>query len=380
MVTRAQLYELFPGARRDIVEAIVAGWQANAVPAGLIKPRRVRQFFANIGAETGGLTILEESLNYTTAERIREVWPDRFPTLKSAASYVGQPRKLGNHVYGGRMGNAPEPSNDGYNYRGGGLLQATGKGEYVKLGYGSNPDVLRRDPMAAFKTACKQWVSYSLNTKADRNDTKGIRKRINGGYNGLAETEHFFALSEAIWPDGSDVSSIETTDDRDVVEEAQRKLFALGYTEVGRADGEVGKYTQVAIDAFRSDNGLLQGGVDDEFLDTLDRAKPRQTSRTENPPTNSEVRSFVPEVLSNFYNKLLAGIIAVFSFLGTLLDVIKDNFSTAEQQIAPVQQYFSNVPGWAWFGLISIVSLTIYMISQHGESQGVQAFKTGQRR
>ena len=73
-----------------------------------------------------------ESLTYTSAARIRAVWPSRFPSVATAQPYVRQPQKLANFVYGGRMGNISP--NDGWTYRGRGLCQITGRAMYEKLG------------------------------------------------------------------------------------------------------------------------------------------------------------------------------------------------------------------------------------------------------
>lgn len=88
--------------------------------------------------ETGGtMQPVEEGLYYTSAARIREVWPKRFKTVAAAKPYVRNPQGLANFVYGGRNGNIA--SGDGWLYRGRGLSQITGRANYAKFGIADEP-------------------------------------------------------------------------------------------------------------------------------------------------------------------------------------------------------------------------------------------------
>ena len=62
-VTADNIRKVFPNAQPELVKAIVDNWPA-AEAAGINTPRRVQHFFAQIGAETGGLHSISENLNY----------------------------------------------------------------------------------------------------------------------------------------------------------------------------------------------------------------------------------------------------------------------------------------------------------------------------
>lgn len=91
-----------------------------------------------------------ENMNYT-ASRIMQVWPSRFPTIASAMPYAHNPEKLGNKVYGGRLGNEVNGTSDsdGYNYRGRGIgAQFTGLEQYKKWGKIFGVDLVNHPELA----------------------------------------------------------------------------------------------------------------------------------------------------------------------------------------------------------------------------------------
>lgn len=96
-------------------------------------PLRIAAFMAQAAHESAEFTRTQENLDYSTAKRIVAVWPKRF-TLESAKGYIHAPQKLANRAYAGRNGNGPEESGDGWNYRGSGIFQLTGKNNFSHIG------------------------------------------------------------------------------------------------------------------------------------------------------------------------------------------------------------------------------------------------------
>src|ERR1700710_1791855 len=124
-----------PGLRAGIIAAAPEVF----AKYGITTPLLVAHVMAQISHECGAGHDVVENLNYT-AGRMMQVWPSRFPTMGATAPYANNPRALANKVYNGRMGNAPG-SDDGWNFRGRGASQTTGREGYMRLAKGAGVGV-----------------------------------------------------------------------------------------------------------------------------------------------------------------------------------------------------------------------------------------------
>src|SRR5574342_430275 len=165
-------------------------------------PTRQAAFLAQLAHESGELRHWSESLNYSWP-RLRQVFPKYFKTDAEAQAFDRQQERIANRVYGGRMGNGPEASGDGWRYRGRGPIQLTGKDNYRACGTGLGVDLLARPEMLeAPETGCLAaawfWVKNGLNALADTGDFVAITRRINGGLIGLEERRAFWERAKAV--------------------------------------------------------------------------------------------------------------------------------------------------------------------------------------
>jgi predicted chitinase len=158
-------------------------FKKNMVAMGITDPTEQAMLMAQVIAETGGFKNMEENLNYKPG-RMAAVWPNRYaapgggPNQKAMALASGGIKAIANDVYGGRMGNKPG-TDDGFNFRGRGAIQLTGRSNYEAVARGigvdivSNPDLLVTDPDVSAKASIWYWMN-----EANR---KGVRKFAQAG-------------------------------------------------------------------------------------------------------------------------------------------------------------------------------------------------------
>lgn len=176
-------------------------------------PKRWAHFLAQIAHESASFRRLVESMNYSP-EGLASTWPSRFAAATrpnalalelgrrhgEAAVPLERQKQIARTVYGGRMGNyLPD---DGWNYRGRGAIQLTGRENYqaasnaTGLDLVSHPEILER-PEAASLVAAWFWQRNGLNEKADAGEVTQITRRINGGLVGIEDRRSRLALASA---------------------------------------------------------------------------------------------------------------------------------------------------------------------------------------
>lgn len=271
MLTIAQIKALFPRASLEHVAAFLEQHDRLMANAGLGKNAfRLHFFLAQIGHESNGLTVEREFMTYT-AKRMTEVWPSRFKTVEAAEPYAGLPEKLGNFVYANRNGNGPPESGDGYRFRGRGYVQLTGREGYGAVGKLVKRDLLTKPDLVfaadhALKVALGFWTWKGANRVCDTGDFTAVTKAVNGGLIGMADR---LAWLDKVRRVLADPPPKKVHGDAATVIAVQKALRALGFVDIGAADGQIGQRTMVAIAAYREKHKLGNGVIDAKLLKSL---------------------------------------------------------------------------------------------------------------
>ena len=172
-ITQQQLQQILPNAGQT-AGVFVPVLNTAMVRFQIVGTKRIAAFIAQIGHESG-------QFRY-----VRELGSDQYLS------------KYDTGILAKRLGNTPEADGDGQKYRGRGLIQITGRANYMLCGEAlaldliNQPELLEK-PQHACMSAAWFWASRGLNTLADAGQFDTITRRINGGQNGAADRQALYA-------------------------------------------------------------------------------------------------------------------------------------------------------------------------------------------
>lgn len=159
-------------------------------------PIKLAHFLAQCGHESAGFKVVNENLNYSV-DGLKKIFSKYFKDVL-AEGYARNPEKIANRVYGGRMGNGPESTGDGWKFRGRGYIQLTGKDNYSQFDKFVDDDILSNPDLVATKypLLSAAWFFHKncLNRCVDASDATvtSVTKCVNGGTIGLPDRlKHF---------------------------------------------------------------------------------------------------------------------------------------------------------------------------------------------
>jgi len=141
-------------------------------------PQAQAVMLANIRGEAGPeMKPRSENLNYSAAGLLKTF--SKYFTPKTAKIYARNPEKIGNRVYGNRLGN---DADDGYKFRGRGYFQITGKENYERMSKLINVDLVKNpdlvnDPQISEKIL-KAQIAAMIKRGVDLKNVKSVTKFI----------------------------------------------------------------------------------------------------------------------------------------------------------------------------------------------------------
>lgn len=168
-ITSEQLRQIVPSLDEEKAQEVAAALNPAMEWAEINTPERQAAFIAQCAHEC-----------------------DAFKTMReyaSGAEYEGR-EDLGNTEEG-----------DGERFAGRGYIQITGRFNYAAAGRDLNLDLVNNPEMAetpelAGFIAAWYWHSRNLNRYADSGDFRTLTRRINGGLNGLADRQRYWARAK----------------------------------------------------------------------------------------------------------------------------------------------------------------------------------------
>lgn len=183
-LTIAQLTDIFPNADATTRENVLEVFNQYCQNFEINTPLRVAHFFAQVREEVGSsITFQSENLNYASTALVIFSYFRRHP---NEAELYGRTRTHGanqeaiaNRAYANRLGNGNIASGDGWNFRGKGFIQLTGRANYQSANndiqtYAPNSGIdIIENPESiltiegAMVSSMAYWIGHGLNDVVD---------------------------------------------------------------------------------------------------------------------------------------------------------------------------------------------------------------------
>jgi putative chitinase len=182
MLSAEQLQSIMPRITAARKAECLSCVQAAMAEFGIERPARAAAFLAQLAHESGQFRFMEEIWGPTDAQK-------RYEPPSALAD------KLGNTQPG-----------DGRRFKGRGPIQITGRANYSRFGGLLGVDLVAEPARAAeaalaFRIAGLFWSKKGLNELADLVTDEAfteITRRINGGFNGLADRRAFYETARTV--------------------------------------------------------------------------------------------------------------------------------------------------------------------------------------
>lgn len=209
LITTEQFQKIVPNTKKERAEFLVEKLNF-CCPAYKINSINIfEEFLTQLIHESGGMRLKEENLRFRKPEILLSLWPKHFPSIEFAKKYLNNPQLLANYIYGqtsiGKSLGNTQPG-DGWNMRGSGFIQTTGRSNgsaYGKfVGFDKVEEIMnlmRTDDYWALDSAC--WF-FSVRAKlipfALKNDINTVNIRTNGGKIGHQKRLEIYAKIKSV--------------------------------------------------------------------------------------------------------------------------------------------------------------------------------------
>ncbi|MGB6080197.1 MAG: hypothetical protein WBF99_12135 [Xanthobacteraceae bacterium] len=173
------------------------------------------------------------------------------------------------------------------------------------------------------------------------------------------------------------------------VKRVQSDLIALGYHEVGDADGLIGGKTRGAITAFLGDRGIIAAaGISPALTAEIAKAKGEGWSRPVAPKrayaTAKDIAPKVPAVAATQRAGLWSQVMGWLGFAGAAGQGVMSVLPTANDQVSPYLSMFqgwfkwlADIPGWVPMLIVAIVAFIIWNENRKSKNAAVADYQTG---